>query len=311
MPLAELAKQSSFRAWLPGSGDSYLEEPWEEWLSNFSPTKPNGLWLADGTGEYPDYALNDLLADSNEKRPVPLADAGFLRSLAGIDITNQTGKRLIIDALWDSPDGVHVSISSVLVRPTEARLAALALATASSAHMWLPTFRPHEEDDGAFREDTKPCEPWVTHPYVEVKIDEHDPNGSRAAVARPRPSRQTIETCKLASIDPWSEVWSDGPGRVAFRSRAWGRRTGKGEREVWEAGTALECDRRFLAELLRKLDRDMVLLIKLGHYRRRERYGEDDGDRRFGAKPRKNFVDDQAASPSSWKTPRMAVWMAA
>jgi IS5 family transposase len=33
--------------------------------------------------------------------------------------------------------------------------------------------------------------------------------------------------------------------------------------------------------------------------------------RRFGAKPRKNFVDDQAASPSSWKTPRMAVWMAA
>jgi hypothetical protein len=33
--------------------------------------------------------------------------------------------------------------------------------------------------------------------------------------------------------------------------------------------------------------------------------------RRFGAKPRKNFVDDQAASPSSWKTPRMAIWMAA
>jgi hypothetical protein len=32
--------------------------------------------------------------------------------------------------------------------------------------------------------------------------------------------------------------------------------------------------------------------------------------RRFGAKPRKNFVDDQAARPSSWKTSRMAVWMA-
>ena len=39
----------------------------------------------------------------------------------------------------------------------------------------------------------------------------------------------------------------------------------------------------------------------------------DNGEaiRRFGAKPCKNFVDDQAASPSSWKTPRMAVWMAA
>jgi 2-polyprenyl-6-methoxyphenol hydroxylase-like FAD-dependent oxidoreductase len=32
--------------------------------------------------------------------------------------------------------------------------------------------------------------------------------------------------------------------------------------------------------------------------------------RRFGAKPDKRFVDDQAASPSSWKTPFMAAWMA-
>src|SRR6202048_3591058 len=30
-----------------------------------------------------------------------------------------------------------------------------------------------------------------------------------------------------------------------------------------------------------------------------------------GRSPAKTFVDDQAASPSSWKTPRMAVWMAA
>ena len=39
---------------------------------------------------------------------------------------------------------------------------------------------------------------------------------------------------------------------------------------------------------------------------------QDDGTvRRFGAKPDKNFVDVQAASPSSWKTACMArlmVW---
>jgi hypothetical protein len=33
------------------------------------------------------------------------------------------------------------------------------------------------------------------------------------------------------------------------------------------------------------------------------------GIRRFGAKPRKNFVDDQAARPSSWKTPFIATRM--
>jgi hypothetical protein len=31
--------------------------------------------------------------------------------------------------------------------------------------------------------------------------------------------------------------------------------------------------------------------------------------RRFGAKPDKKLVDDQAARPSSWKTPRMAAWI--
>ena len=31
---------------------------------------------------------------------------------------------------------------------------------------------------------------------------------------------------------------------------------------------------------------------------------------RFGAKPDKKIVDRQAASPSSWKTPFMAAWMA-
>ena len=32
--------------------------------------------------------------------------------------------------------------------------------------------------------------------------------------------------------------------------------------------------------------------------------------RRFRAKPDKQIVDRQAASPSSWKTPFMAAWMA-
>jgi hypothetical protein len=67
-----------------------------------------------------------------------------------------------------------------------------------------------------------------------------------------------------------------------LRRLAWGRRIGSGEREAWDIGTALECDRRFLAELLKKLDRDLVLLIKLSDYRERNRYGESEkGDGQF------------------------------
>jgi hypothetical protein len=217
-----------------------------------------------------------LLAAGDERKPRPASEAGLLYSLAGIDTTGQIGERLIVDASWEAPDRVHVAISSVLVTPAEARLAALALAMVAPSHMWLPTVEAHEENDYELRarKDSKPCEPWVAHPHAEVKIDDRDPNGSRSAVTRPRPSRQTIDMFHLASKDPWSEIWSDAHGRVAFRSRAWGRRIGSGEREAWDQGTALECDRRFLVGVLKKLDRNLVLLIKLSHYRERNRFGE-------------------------------------
>ena|SRR5271165_2467265 len=44
-----------------------------------------------------------------------------------------------------------------------------------------------------------------------------------------------------------------------------------------------------------------------------ERRGSVTFDEALGASgrsPTKRFVEDQAASPSSWKTPRMAAWMA-
>jgi hypothetical protein len=36
------------------------------------------------------------------------------------------------------------------------------------------------------------------------------------------------------------------------------------------------CERAFLSELLTALDRDLIVLVKLQHYRERSRYADDD-----------------------------------
>lgn len=140
---------------------------------------------------------------------------------------------------------------------------------------WLPTLEDHEEEDDyprVGRVDMSPCEPWVTNRSAEIKLDDRDPFGAKSAVHRSRPSKHVIDTFGLTSSDAWFETWNDADRRIAFRSLAFGSRWGSGEREVWDQGKALSCDRSFLARMLTALDRDLVLLIKLQHYRERPAY---------------------------------------
>jgi hypothetical protein len=59
-------------------------------------------------------------------------------------------------------------------------------------------------------------------------------------------------------------------------------RTGEGRFEKWEHGIALYGERDFLRTLLKTLDRSLILLIKLQHFREGKRFGnEADADGSF------------------------------
>jgi hypothetical protein len=51
---------------------------------------------------------------------------------------------------------------------------------------------------------------------------------------------------------------------------------GVGDREQSDSGSALLCDRSFLSELLAAMGRELLLLVKLQHYRERSRYDAAD-----------------------------------
>jgi hypothetical protein len=248
----------------------YAYDRRDERLSHYSPTRQEGLWLAGGIGEFPNVSLHDLKAEgTGEDRPS--GGSAPLASLAGVESDWSIGEFLTIDGSWHSPDGVRVDISSVLVPIEDSDASARALGTAPLLQMWLPTFVGDEDEDEIdrhqYHSDIRPVEAWITDVRAELKIDERDPNGCREAVERARPAKHIIQAFELRADDPWAVVWHDCTGRAIFRSLAWGKREGRGERETSKSGSALQCEpTTFLSELLTTLDRDL-----------RSRYEADDG----------------------------------
>jgi hypothetical protein len=53
---------------------------------------------------------------------------------------------------------------------------------------------------------------------------------------------------------------------------------GEGERGTSDSGSALQCARVFLSELLSALDRHLIVLVKLRHYLERQRYEATERD---------------------------------
>jgi hypothetical protein len=263
----------------------YTYDRWDEWLSRYSPTRQDGLWLADGTGAHPDFALHDVKAtESTGGKKRPSDDPALLASLAGVERDGSIGAFLIVDGSWSSPDGVSVAISSVLVPTGDSDVAARALGTAPLTHMWLPAFQHNEDEDENDRRshsDMGSVEPWITDIQAELKIDERDPSGCREAVQRARPAKHIIKAFELSAQEPWTDAWLNPAGHAVFRSLAWGEKQGHGEHETSDSSSALLSECAFLPELLTTLDRDLIVLVKLQHYRERSRY-EADEEASFG-----------------------------
>jgi hypothetical protein len=233
------------------------------------------LWLADGVDKYPFIALHDLMRD-NDKNQLPVSDKALLLSLAGIEADLSIKKALTVAASWNSPDRVHVSITSALVPDAQAGLAARSLATSPPFHMWLPTFQDYDDCIRFNRAEYAPLESWIASQDAYTRLDDLDPFGS-AALERYRPARHVRRRFRLHSRDPWSGCWRRPRNLPAFTSPAWGVHTGRWRSEHKEQATALHADTKFLAGLLKKLDRSLMLLVKLEHYREKHRYDEDGG----------------------------------
>lgn len=251
----------------PVTNTSYHDNPWQEWLNGYRVTRKDGYWISDGTGNYPLVAMQDLRSGDGSKvqDERPIYNNKFLAMLVGLGEPSE--EEIIVQAWWNSPDGVECSVMSALVDPENVELTAQAVVTSPPFQMWLP-HQDFDDDESTYfrRHGSEPCESWIMNLQQSENLDDRDPFGASSALSIYQPIRSVISRFKLTPTKPWSHAWIEEDGAIAFRYNGWGGWKGYGEAEERHNGHALYCNRTFLAKLLAELNRDLIILVKLQKY---------------------------------------------
>lgn len=242
--------------------ESYVDS-WEDLISKYRVTRADGSWISDGTEPPPSFALDDLLDGASVDRR-PTDDYAALLRLTGIELGKPLSASVLVSGCWRSPDGVGVDISSALVPREHAKCAAIALGTAPEHHMHLPILRAFGDEDEEFgSSENDPCTPFISRRQAYAKLDNLDPYGSQAAIARDRLTMAVNNNLSLSSKDPWSAIWHRPRNRMAYIAQAWGVHVDEEDGDRSEQGTSVVCDVKFLRGALRKYRCDLLVLINL------------------------------------------------
>jgi hypothetical protein len=130
---------------------------------------------------------------------------------------------------------------------------------------WIPVYDENEVDGEYTRGDKKDYIPWIVCPSGETRLDEEDPIGAPCANLRPRLSRDLGATLSLTSNDPFERYWQNRRGTVVTRAQAWGREDRYSDHGP-HSGLRLYCSASSLKRILKKLDKNLLLLISLQRY---------------------------------------------
>jgi NACHT domain-containing protein len=243
----------------------YEEDPWGEWLGRYGLTrKEDGLWLSDGTDRTPGVTSVKLL-ESKKKGLAITGDQKTILQLAGLDIDKNVGKELVIRGRWYSSDGVQIGLSSALVPPKKAVQFARKLIREKPMSAWVPVFEQSEDDDDYLRGDKKEYSPWIVCPSGETRLDDHDPYGVSVANLRPRLAKDYCEYCKLTREDSFGRCWHNNRGTLSLQAEAWGRDETNRENGP-HPGLRLLCKSSVLKKVLKKYDKELLLLFDLERY---------------------------------------------
>ena len=90
------------------------------------------------------------------------------------------------------------------------------------------------------------------------------------ANSRSRLARDILSLCSLNSEDAFDRIWCDNRGKLVLRAEAWGRKAHDSEGGLYPEHRLI-CSTSVLRKVLKKYDKDLLLLIKLQNYEKQFR----------------------------------------
>ena len=247
--------------------DGNRVEVWNRWLQEYRITKPGKFWLADKNQPYPIKSLEYLLSKPKRNYEINTvtSDEDLLASLAGIEHSNFN--EIITHGTWKSPDGVECEINSVLIDPEIEELYAQSVITAPPFHKYLPYYTDESEMSVSCEDFEKDLSTlWITTISEIEHLDQYDPLGSKSVVSYFKPSSEIIKEFKLTPTPIYPRKWKNKEKKVAFRYEGWGGIGPMQGDKFYEWGSALYCDSSFIKKILSKLQKKLVVLIRLQYH---------------------------------------------
>lgn len=247
----------------PVVSSSYIGDRWREWLCDYTLSRDDGFWLADATDPFPPDLYGRTVSPGTTEG-VP-ADPNKLAWLAGIIGRETLAEDLTIHGLWNSKEGLGVSIDSILVEATLALSVSFAVLTADPFDRWFPQERELPRRDFPLRRMFREAEDR------ERKLDGKDPYAAPTALRRPIPARLTTKILELRSADPFGRDWRNSRDVEVIRADAWGvQRESRGENGGL-SGNRLRARVDCLLAFLTSARKCLVLLVKV------QRHLKDEG----------------------------------
>ncbi|MDX8452968.1 AVAST type 3 anti-phage nuclease/ATPase Avs3a [Mesorhizobium sp. VK9D] len=233
------------------------EDELQYWLEGHRLSRKDGNWLADRRDphplEWPEWK-NEKPGD-NWPSSVQVAD--FERLLgAGRDRLNLWGR-------WTAKSGKReesVQICSAFVSRDKSDALMRALQTASNPHDYRI---PDAVDDLQIDQGNFQLKGWVVDRTRENGLDEFDPWSGDIKCPPITPSSLVVEALPLTS-DSESRTWKlKENNKDVIWCEIWGKRQTKGEENDVERGRRLVADVGYLKELLKRVDKDMIIEVDL------------------------------------------------
>lgn len=248
----------------PITDDSYSfsGDPWSEWLDSYSLTIKEGLWLSDGTDKTPSIVSTSLLEKKSNEEDLT-GDKDKILSLLNL---KNNFKEVVIDAIWTSPDGVTVNISSALASISRSNSLIKKLINDDPFSVYLPSLRKDVYSGKEYLENKKVgYHPWIVNPYTDACLDEQDTSGTILAITKPKFSKKIVDKFFLVTDNPFNRIWEKDSVKVAFCESWKDNMSSKKDRE--SGGYRLLCKSKLLEEVLKVEKKDLLILVKLQRYK--------------------------------------------
>lgn len=248
------------------------EDEFAEWLSRHDLTRKDGRWLSDRRDPEPLERGTWMARDKEHPDRLAVTEDDFNAALGSEEMLNLWGA-------WSQSDfrrTQSIRVASALVNPGRSASLLRALGSVTDAHDYVI---PMADSDMEIDEGSFTLKGWVRDHTRDRRLDEYDRWAGGVSFPPPHPAPFIVELMKLET-DSDQRVWNDGSQTTVMMSEVWGHYDEATHHESSnpDRGKRLRVSKVFMASLLEKLDRNLIIEVQIGRRRRFQSYENSEKD---------------------------------